>query len=58
MKETLSRPFNILIFRDTKQAIKNSTTSIGGIGISIGAGLLPVLIDNAFTNNHVKGVYR
>ena len=44
--------------RDTKQAIKNSTTSIGGIGISIGAGLLPVLIDNAFTNNLEKVVYR
>ena len=44
--------------RDTKQAIKNSTTSIGGIGISIGAESAPMLTDNTFTNNNEEVVYR
>ncbi|MEK7494002.1 MAG: lamin tail domain-containing protein, partial [Patescibacteria group bacterium] len=43
---------------DTKQAIKNPTTSIGGIGISIGAESLPALTDNTFTNNLEDVVYR
>lgn len=44
--------------RNTKEAIKTPSTTIGGIGMSIGAGLMPTLIDNTFTNNLEDVVYR
>lgn len=45
-------------FRDTKEAFKNPMTTIGGIGISIGAESAPTLTDNTFTNNNEDVLYR
>ena len=44
--------------RDTKEARKTATTTIGGYGISIGPDSEPILTDNTYANNAEDVVYR